>query len=106
MNAFAAAAAVLCADPNLGEGGLFCPAASSQRRVRAIRSRAQRAEFGGGGAGVVLTEERADISADQLAEAPRRGDEIIFDAEPEITYRVERPELDGARAMWSLVLSR
>jgi hypothetical protein len=105
-NAFAAAAAALCADPNLSAPALYRPPTEPHFQVRVIRSRSVEPEFGGAGLGAMVREELVDISAAALTITPRRLDTIIFDAEPSVTYRVERVEMDETGAMWRLVLSR
>lgn len=105
MNAFAAAAAVLCADVNLGVDAIYRPASAPQRTVRAIRSRAVQAEFGGGGVGALLGEELAHVAASDMAVEPRRGDTMEFPTEAWTTFRVDRAELDETGAMWRLVLA-
>lgn len=92
---FAAAAAALAADVNLGETATWTPAGGAPQTVRAVRSRTDAGFGNAAGLSVMLP-------AVSLTGSPRRGDTVVLAG---TTYAIEDADLDAQGSMWTVVLS-
>jgi hypothetical protein len=99
MSAFAAAARVLAADPNLGSAASYLRVATNTTHaVRVVRSNPIDAD------GLSTTRrEMASVPAEALAFIPRRGDQLTIGSDVFVVERVERAA-DGA--FYDLMLSQ
>ena len=104
MSAFAAAAAVLAADPNLGTDATFTPAGGGgSLALRVVLSRPEEAMGALDALRGLAGSARAMVPASALTAAPVRGDAITIGG---TAYLVAEAAQDEIAASWTLHLRR
>ena len=103
MTAFAAAAGVLAADPNLGTPAVYTPAIGAAVPCRIILSRREPDAFSSGAAGQRTTGWEAMAPTTAFgAFRPARGETLTIG---DIDYQIEGAEMDPISATYTLTLT-
>jgi hypothetical protein len=98
--AFARAAAVLAADPNLGVAALYTPAGEAPLAFRVVRMREENVLLGVG-RGIAGGGEAVMIPVLSLPDRPQLGERISIGTED---FLIETAERDEAGASWRVTL--
>jgi hypothetical protein len=103
MTAFAAAAGVLAADPNLGTPAVYTPAIGAAVPCRVILSRREPDAFSAGGASRRTTGWEAMAPTTAFgAFRPARGETLTIG---DVDYQLEGAEMDPISATYTLTLT-
>ena len=104
MTAFAAAAALLAADPNLGTSAVYTPAIGAAVPCRVVLSRREPDAFSGSsGAGRRTTGWEAMLPAASLPGfRPTRGETLTIG---DVDYQIEEVAMDPISAAYTLTLT-
>lgn len=102
MTAFARAAAMLAADPNIGSAALYTAQGEPPLTIRVVMTRDEAPQLGVG-RGIVAGGHVAMIPADAIPDRVQRGELLSVGTDD---YTIETAELDEAGASWRVTLRR
>lgn len=100
-NAFAAAASVLAADPNLGADALYTPQDEAPLAIRVVLTREEAPV--GPGYGMVASGHYAMIAVGAIPDRPLRGELLSVGTQD---FTIETAELDETQASWRVQLRK